>query len=50
MIAPGSLFEELGFEYFGPVDGHDSENLINILEDLKHIHGPRILHVITTKG
>ena len=50
MIAPGSLFEELGFEYFGPVDGHDSENLINILEDLKHIHGPRFLHVITTKG
>jgi len=50
MIAPGSLFEELGFEYFGPVDGHDSENLVNILEDLKHIHGPRFLHVITTKG
>ena len=50
MIAPGSLFEELGFEYFGPVDGHDSQNLINILEDLKHIHGPRFLHVITTKG
>ena len=50
MIAPGSLFEELGFEYFGPVDGHDSKNLINILEDLKHIHGPRFLHVITTKG
>ena len=49
-IAPGSLFEELGFEYFGPVDGHDSKNLINILEDLKHIHGPRFLHVITTKG
>lgn len=50
MIAPGSLFEELGFEYFGPVDGHNSENLINILEDLKHINGPRFLHVITTKG
>ena len=50
MIAPGSLFEELGFEYFGPVDGHDSQNLVNILEDLKHINGPRFLHVITTKG
>ena len=37
MIAPGSLFEELGFEYFGPVDGHDSKNLINILENLKDI-------------
>ena len=35
MVAPGSLFEELGFEYFGPVDGHDSKNLINILENLK---------------
>ena len=50
MVAPGSLFEELGFEYFGPVDGHDSNNLINILDDLKHINGPKFLHVITTKG
>ena len=50
MIAPGSLFEELGFEYFGPVDGHDANNLINILDDLKHINGPKFLHVITTKG
>ena len=50
MVAPGSLFEELGFEYFGPVDGHDANNLINILDDLKHINGPKFLHVITTKG
>ena len=50
MVAPGSLFEELGFEYFGPVDGHDSKNLINILENLKNINGPKFLHVITTKG
>ena len=50
MVAPGSLFEELGFEYFGPVDGHDSNGLINILDDLKHINGPKFLHVITTKG
>ena len=50
MVAPGSLFEELGFEYFGPVDGHDSNNLVNILDDLKHINGPKFLHVITTKG
>ena len=50
MIAPGSLFEELGFEYFGPVDGHDTNNLINILDNLKNIHGPKFLHVITTKG
>ena len=40
----------MGFEYFGPVDGHDSNNLINILDDLKHINGPKFLHVITTKG
>ena len=50
MVAPGSLFEELGFEYFGPVDGHDSDNLINILKNLKNINGPKFLHVITTKG
>lgn len=50
MVAPGSLFEELGFEYFGPVDGHDSDNLINILENLKNINGPKFLHIITTKG
>ena len=50
MVAPGSLFEELGFEYFGPVDGHDTNNLINILDNLKHINGPKFLHVITTKG
>ena len=50
MVAPGSLFEELGLEYFGPVDGHDSDNLINILENLKNINGPKFLHVITTKG
>ena len=50
IVAPGSLFEELGFEYFGPVDGHDSDNLINILENLKNINGPKFLHVITTKG
>ena len=50
MVAPGSLFEELGFEYFGPVDGHDTNNLINILEDIKLINGPKFLHVITTKG
>ena len=50
MVAPGSLFEELGFEYFGPVDGHDTNNLINILENIKLIRGPKFLHVITTKG
>ena len=50
MIAPGSLFEELGFEYFGPVDGHDANNLINILDDLKNIFMDLNSFVITTKG
>ena len=50
MVAPGTLFEELGFEYIGPVDGHDSIGLVKILEDIKRLNGPRFLHVITTKG
>ncbi len=50
MIVPGTLFEELGFEYFGPIDGHDTVGLVEILENLKKIKGPRILHVITQKG
>ena len=50
MVAPGTLFEELGFEYIGPIDGHDSIGLVKILEDIKRLNGPRFLHVITTKG
>ncbi|MFA6184070.1 MAG: 1-deoxy-D-xylulose-5-phosphate synthase [Parcubacteria group bacterium] len=50
MIIPGTLFEELGFNYFGPIDGHDVENLIEVLENLKKIKGPKFLHIITTKG
>ena len=50
MVAPGALFEELGFEYIGPIDGHDSIGLVKILEDIKRLKGPRFLHVITTKG
>lgn len=50
MVAPSTLFEELGFEYIGPIDGHDSVGLVKILEDIKRIKGPRFLHVITTKG
>jgi 1-deoxy-D-xylulose-5-phosphate synthase len=50
MIAPGMLFEELGFEYFGPIDGHDTLALVEVLENLKKMNGPRILHVITKKG
>lgn len=50
MIIPGTLFEELGFGYYGPIDGHDVENLTKVLENLKKIKGPRFLHIITTKG
>lgn len=50
MIAPGTLFEELGFHYFGPIDGHDLKTLIPMLQNLKSLSGPQLLHVITTKG
>lgn len=50
MITPGTFFEELGFAYYGPIDGHDIETLVEVLENLKKIKGPRFLHVITTKG
>jgi len=50
MIAPGTLFEELGFNYFGPVDGHDLSSLIPVLENLAKQSGPRILHLRTQKG
>jgi 1-deoxy-D-xylulose-5-phosphate synthase len=50
MIVPGTLFEELGYQYYGPVDGHDLPNLLTILSNLKRLKGPRILHVITKKG
>ncbi|TAK97031.1 1-deoxy-D-xylulose-5-phosphate synthase [Patescibacteria group bacterium] len=50
IIAPGTLFEELGFDYYGPIDGHDAQTLVEVLANLKKIRGPKILHVITTKG
>ncbi len=50
MITPGTLFEELGFGYYGPIDGHDVKTLVEVLENLKKIKGPRFLHIITTKG
>ena len=50
MIAPGTLFEEFGFHYYGPIDGHDLDALIPTLENLKAIKGPKFLHVITKKG
>ena len=50
MILPGTLFEELGIDYFGPIDGHDLPTLIKTLQNLKNQSKPRLLHVITTKG
>lgn len=50
MVAPGILFEELGFNYIGPIDGHDLDLLVTTLNNLKDLPGPIILHVITRKG
>ena len=50
MIMPGTLFEELGFYYAGPIDGHDINTLVKTLRNLKEIEGPRFLHVVTKKG
>ncbi len=50
MVSPGTLFEEMGFNYVGPIDGHNIEKLKLYLEKLKELPGPRILHVITQKG
>jgi 1-deoxy-D-xylulose-5-phosphate synthase len=51
LIAPGgTLFEELGFNYFGPVDGHDLPTLVQTLRNLRALDGPRLLHVVTRKG
>lgn len=50
MLIPGTLFEELGFNYIGPIDGHDLALLIHTLGNLRHLSGPQLLHVVTTKG
>ncbi len=50
MVVPGTLFEELGFNYIGPIDGHDLESLIPTLQNLRELSGPQFLHVITRKG
>jgi 1-deoxy-D-xylulose-5-phosphate synthase len=50
MVVPGTLFEELGFNYIGPIDGHDLDVLVPTLENLKAMPGPRLLHIVTKKG
>ncbi|NGM61083.1 1-deoxy-D-xylulose-5-phosphate synthase [Sphingobacterium sp. SGG-5] len=50
LLKSANLFESLNFRYFGPVDGHDVNKLVKTLEDLKHINGPKLLHVVTVKG
>ncbi len=50
MLTPGTLFEELGFNYIGPIDGHDLDALVPTLQNLKGLKGPQFLHVITKKG
>ena len=50
MVVPGTIFEELGFTYVGPIDGHDLESLIPTLENLRDRRGPQFLHVVTKKG
>jgi 1-deoxy-D-xylulose-5-phosphate synthase len=50
MVAPGTLFEELGFNYIGPVDGHDLPILLTTLRNMKALEGPQFLHIITRKG
>lgn len=47
---PGMLFEALGYRYFGPIDGHDINHLVRVMDDLKKIPGPKLLHCVTVKG
>jgi 1-deoxy-D-xylulose-5-phosphate synthase len=50
MVTPGTLFEEMGFNYIGPIDGHDLDALIPTLRNMKELKGPQFLHVVTRKG
>ena len=50
MVLPGTLFEELGFNYIGPIDGHDLDAVIGTLQNVKELKGPQFLHVVTRKG
>jgi 1-deoxy-D-xylulose-5-phosphate synthase len=50
MVIPGTLFEEFGFNYIGPIDGHDIDVLVETLSNVSHLQGPQFLHVVTRKG
>ena len=50
MVTPGTLFEEMGFNYIGPIDGHDLDALVPTLRNMKELKGPQFLHVVTRKG
>ncbi|QJD99306.1 1-deoxy-D-xylulose-5-phosphate synthase [Massilia forsythiae] len=50
MVVPATMFEEFGFNYIGPIDGHDLESLIPTLENIRKLKGPQFLHVVTRKG
>ncbi len=50
MVLPGTLFEEFGFNYIGPIDGHDLDTLVKTLSNLRDLRGPQLLHVVTGKG
>ncbi|PEH73383.1 1-deoxy-D-xylulose-5-phosphate synthase [Edwardsiella tarda] len=50
MVVPGTLFEELGFNYIGPVDGHDVQALVATLKNMRDLKGPQLLHIMTKKG
>ncbi len=50
MVTPGTLFEEFGFNYIGPIDGHDLDVLLDTLDNIKQLDGPQFLHVVTRKG
>ncbi|WP_299079461.1 1-deoxy-D-xylulose-5-phosphate synthase [uncultured Paraglaciecola sp.] len=50
MVVPGTIFEELGFKYIGPIDGHDVNGVVDTLRNMRNINGPQILHVVTKKG
>ncbi|WP_068545601.1 1-deoxy-D-xylulose-5-phosphate synthase [Thalassotalea crassostreae] len=50
MVVPSTFFEELGFNYIGPIDGHDVNGLVDTMRNMRSLKGPQILHVITTKG